>query len=79
MKIKLKNPDSFKTTLIVKGFSQRGFARELGVSEPYGNQIANGTRNPGPEIAKKITTLLEGDFEDFFYILHDDKSNQSTA
>lgn len=79
MKIKLKDAIQFKKLLILKGLSQRGFGRAIGISEPYANQIASGARNPGPEIAKKITGLLEVDFGDIFFIEDDSKSDQVTS
>lgn len=68
MKIKLKNVEEFKRTLMVCGYSQRGLARAVGISEPYANQIANGERNPGPKIAKMIVDALHCDFLDIFFI-----------
>ena len=79
MKIKLKDTNKFKKILLIKGYSQRGFGRELGISEPYANQIANGTRNPGPKIANRIIELLSCEFDDIFFIDEDSKSKQSTA
>lgn len=79
MKIKLKDVFQFKRLLLLKGLSQRGFGRSAGISEPYANQIANGVRNPGPKIAKKITELLEVKFEDIFFIEDDSKSDQITS
>jgi transcriptional regulator with XRE-family HTH domain len=79
MKIVLKNVKDFKRLLLVKGYSQRGLGRAIGISEVYATQISNGTRNPGPEIAKKITDLLQVEFDDLFYIDDARKSKQTTA
>lgn len=79
VKIILKDAKSFKKLLAVKGFSQRGMGRTIGISEVYATQISNGTRNPGPEIAKKITVLLDVSFNDIFFIDDACKSNQTTA
>lgn len=68
MKITLKEPHEFKALLAVKGYSQRSFGRSLGVSESYSSQIVNGVRNPSPKTAKKITDLLEVEFDDIFLI-----------
>lgn len=68
MKIRLKNSEEFNMTLLLKGFSQRGFGRAVGISEPYANQIANGERNPGPNVAKRICDVLEVKFEDIFFV-----------
>src|SRR5690625_3191339 len=76
VKIKLKDVDKFKTLLLMNGYSQRGYGRAIGISEPYANQISNGTRNPGPEIAKKTHELLNVKFDDIFFIDHACKSDQ---
>jgi DNA-binding XRE family transcriptional regulator len=68
MKIKLRDVDGFKKMLIVKGFSQRSLGRKIGISEPYSNQVCNGIRNPGPEIAKNICKALDLQFDDIFFI-----------
>lgn len=76
MKIKVKDVEYFKRLLLMSGFSQRGYGREIGISEPYANQIANGTRNPGPKIAKLTAELLEVEFDDIFFIEDAHKSDQ---
>ena len=78
MKIKLKDVDKFKTLLMTNGFTQRSYGRAIGISEPYAHQIANGTRNPGPKIAKDTADLLDVDFEDIFFIDNACKSDQRT-
>lgn len=78
MKIKLKDVDKFKTLLMTNGFTQRSYGRAIGISEPYAHQIANGTRNPGPKIAKDTADLLDVDFEDIFFIDNACKSDQGT-
>lgn len=77
MKIKLRNTKYFKTLLLKKGFSQRGYGRAIGISEPYANQIANGTRNPGPEIANKTVELLQVEFDEIFFIENACKSEHN--
>jgi transcriptional regulator with XRE-family HTH domain len=74
MKIKLKDPLKFQELLLRKGFTQRAFGRAIGVTESYACQIANGERNPGPAVAKKICELLEIEFDDIFFIVHACKS-----
>ncbi|MBU8572167.1 helix-turn-helix transcriptional regulator [Bacillus subtilis] len=53
MQIALKDKSEFKRLIAIKGYSQRGLSRTIGVSEPYVNQIANGERHPSPQVAKK--------------------------
>jgi transcriptional regulator with XRE-family HTH domain len=79
MKIRLRDVTDFKKRLLLKGVSQRGFGRAINVSESYAAQIANGSRNPGPEIAKKIVDFLEVNFDDIFYIVDDYKSDQAAT
>lgn len=79
MKIKLKSVNDFKKILLTKGFTQRGLGRAIDISEVYSTQIANGTRNPGPEIAKRIVDLLEVEFTDVFFVSESDKSNLQEA
>lgn len=77
MKIKLKNIEEFKKLLLVNGYTQRSYGRAIGISEPYAHQIANGTRNPGPKIAKDTAELLNVKFDDIFFIENACKSEQS--
>ncbi|MDA8212129.1 MAG: helix-turn-helix transcriptional regulator [Clostridia bacterium] len=76
MKIRLKDVPRFQELLIKNGYSQRGFGRAIGISEPYANQIANGERNPGPKVAKDICEALKVGFDDIFFIDSADKSHQ---
>lgn len=69
MKVQLKDNQKFRTLLVLKGFTQRSFGRSIGVSESYASQIINGTRNPGPKIAKKIADKLEVEFNDIFLVI----------
>lgn len=76
MKIKLNDVQFFKLKLIMSGLSQREYARKIGISEPYANQIVNGIRNPSPSVAKRTVDLLDVEFSDIFFIEHACKSNQ---
>ncbi|WP_245809823.1 helix-turn-helix domain-containing protein [Cohnella massiliensis] len=78
MKILVKDVGELKKLLLIKGFTQRSLGREIGISEPYATQIVNGTRNPGPQIAKKITDALDVDFDTIFFIDSGCKSNQES-
>ncbi|MCL6443432.1 MAG: helix-turn-helix domain-containing protein [Alicyclobacillus sp.] len=77
MKIVLKDANAFKRLLLVKGYTQRGLGRAIGIAEAYATQISSGTRNPGPEIARKIVDLLQVEFDDIFFIDDACKSNQA--
>lgn len=76
MKICIKD-NKFKELLIRKGMSQRGFAKEIGISGPYMSQIVKGNRHPGPQISKKICDGLEVGFDDIFFIQNGYKSKQT--
>ncbi|WP_144508298.1 helix-turn-helix domain-containing protein [Bacillus mycoides] len=68
MIIELKSPNEFQKTLILKGFSQRSFAKSLGFSAPYVSQIISKRRNPSSAAARKITELLGVEFDEIFFI-----------
>ncbi|MCA1202400.1 helix-turn-helix domain-containing protein [Priestia flexa] len=68
MKIILKDTEQFRITLIQKGFSQRQFSKNIGMSEAYLHQIIRQKKNPSPAIAKKITDQLELEFQDIFKV-----------
>lgn len=78
MIIKIKDVEKLKKLMIVKGFTQRGLAKKIGISSPYATQVVNGTRNPGPKIAKDIADSLEVEFNDIFFIKDDSKSYQKS-
>ncbi|WP_191126184.1 helix-turn-helix transcriptional regulator [Cerasibacillus terrae] len=66
MKIKLKNKKRFQMILIEKGYTQRAFSKNIGMSENYVNQIINYKKHPSPAVAMKIASVLELDFNDVF-------------
>lgn len=68
VKIKVKEINKLKELLVIKGFSQRSFAKKINISSPYLNQIVTGERLPSAKIAKKITDELGVSFEDIFFI-----------
>lgn len=73
----MKDPNTFKKTLIVNGFSQTELAKVIEVTAPYLNQIVNEERFPSAKIAKKISSVLELDFGDIFFIDDACKSYQN--
>lgn len=75
MKISVKDNEALKKLIIMDGHTLRSFAKKIGVSSPYVVQIVNGDRNPGPQIAKKISESLNLEFEDIFFIKCGNKSN----
>lgn len=69
MKINVKDSDELRYMLIEKGYSQREFSRQIGMSENYFNQIINHKKNPSPAVAKKISNQLGVEFLDVFLIV----------
>lgn len=68
MAIQLKSQDTFQYSIIKLGFSKRGFARSIGVSEATLIQISNGKQSPRPDTAKKICSALDVEFDEIFEI-----------
>lgn len=79
MNIRLKDVQEFNKLLIISGFSQRSFAKEINISSPYMNQIANGERSPSPKVAKKICDGLNVGFDEIFFIESANKSKQTKS
>jgi len=70
MKIILKDIGQFHELLLRKGFTRRELGRRAAISEVYAQQIANGERNPGAKVARRICECLEVEFDDIFFIHH---------
>ncbi|MFJ7971725.1 helix-turn-helix domain-containing protein [Psychrobacillus sp. NPDC096389] len=68
MKIKVVDSVKLRALLIEKGFSQREFSRQIGMSENYFNQIINHKKSPSPAVAKKISNQLGVEFYEVFLI-----------
>lgn len=79
MKIRLKDAFEFKCLLLRKGYSVRAMGRGVGISSGYAVQLANGNRNPSPDVARKITEFLNVDFDDIFYVESACSSNHAMA
>lgn len=76
MKIKLKSSMDFQILLIKKGFTQRGLGRAAEVSDTTISHLIGNKKGCGPEIAQKLCNALQVNFDDYFFIDIDDKSNQ---
>ena len=74
MKIILKDIGKFQELLLRKGFTKRELGRQASISEVYALQIANGDRNPGAKVARRICEALEVEFGDIFFIMDACKS-----
>ncbi|UQD53393.1 XRE family transcriptional regulator [Bacillus methanolicus] len=69
MKISVKNPDQIKTLLIINGFTQRNFAKEIQMTDSYLSQIIRGKKHPSIFTAEKICKKLDVDFNTIFKII----------
>ncbi len=70
MKIRIKDVATFNEILIRRGLTKAAFSREIGISRPAGNNLCNGKTTIKPEMAKKVTEVLEKPFDELFRIDH---------
>jgi transcriptional regulator with XRE-family HTH domain len=68
MKIYISNPLFLQLTLLQNGFNQISFSKEIGITASYLNLLIHGKRNPSPQLAKKISELLNVKFNDLFTV-----------
>lgn len=69
LKFVLKNPNELKMIMAFNGLSVRGFSKEIGLSHSFLSQVINGKRNPSAATAKRISTGLQKEIDDFFLVL----------
>jgi DNA-binding XRE family transcriptional regulator len=67
MRIKSK-VEQINELLIRKGLTRRALASVAQIAQATAVQVCNGSRNPSPPIAKKITDALEVEFDEIFSI-----------
>ena len=72
----LKDAEIFKNIITKEGFSYRQLAKEADCSQTQISLIANGERNPSPELAVNICRVLNRQFDDIFFIKSDFKRTQ---
>ena len=63
-----KSTSSIRLLVAKKGFTLRGFSKEIGVSHSYLSQVIKGTKYPSATIAKKLSDGLSTGIEDVFII-----------
>lgn len=68
VEIRMKNPCLLRVMIAKKGFSLSGFAREIGISQPYLSQLLKEKHRPSPRVAFKIAKGLNTDLEEIFLI-----------
>ena len=64
----VKDLNKFIEKIVQSGFSYRQLAKETNISQTTISLIAKGERNPSPELAVKICTALNCQFEDIFLL-----------
>ena len=69
MRIRIKDLEHLNVLIIQKGFNKTDFAKKIQLSQPMTIQITNGDRNPSPRIAKRISDILEVEWNDIFEIV----------
>ena len=62
--------------LLALGYSQRGFAKKIGMSYPHFNNIINNKIHPSATAAKKIYKGSGLGLDDLFFIVNGHNSNQ---
>ncbi|WP_128893733.1 helix-turn-helix transcriptional regulator [Longirhabdus pacifica] len=60
-----------KKARIYMGLSQRDLSSLCGLSHPYISLIENSKKSMSPKTAKKISSVLEKDWRDLFYMLEE--------
>ena len=72
MRCKLKNSKKVKMEIAALGFNQAGFAKKIGVSNAFTNQVLNDKRTCTPKTAIKFSTGLNKNIDDIFIFLSSD-------
>ncbi len=75
-RVMLKSIEQFNEILVKAGYSYRQLAKEVECSPTQISLIANGERNPSPETAINICSVLKKSFDDIFFVKFVDKSQQ---
>lgn len=57
--------------IIEKGYSISSLSKEINISNGHMSLIVNGKRNPSPALAKKISEILQVEWDDIFFIKSD--------
>lgn len=70
MKIKVKSYEKLASLVIQKGFNKSQLATAIDLSSTMTNQVCNGKRNPSPKTAKKISEVLETDWDELFMVVN---------
>ena len=66
-------PQEFWERMARLSLTQNGLARRLGVSSGHLSLILSGRRRPSPELRARMLRVLDGSFDDLFYLVHPDE------
>lgn len=73
--MRLINPESLRFLIANKGYSIRGFADYINVSNAYLSDILNLKKEPSASIAGKIANGLDVSVDDIFFAHYVNKSD----
>lgn len=59
--------NNLKVNRILKGFSQRQLAKEIGISQPNISRYEKNLQQPSEEVKQRIADILELPVKDLFY------------
>ena len=59
--------NNLKVNRILKGFSQRQLAKEIGISQPNISRYEKNLQQPSEELKQRIADILELPVKDLFY------------
>lgn len=59
--------NNLKLNRILKGFSQRQLAKEIGISQPNISRYEKNLQQPSEEVKQKIANILELPIKDLFF------------
>lgn len=71
--------DRLVEQLFRKGWTRRQLAKTAKIGEMTAQQVVNGTRNPGPAVAKKIVDALGVDFDEIFEIVSAEEAKEGAV
>ncbi|TEB13397.1 helix-turn-helix domain-containing protein [Pelotomaculum propionicicum] len=60
--------EPFRTARIKQGFTLTSLAQKAGVTRKHLSLIENGHASPGPELAKKLTTILNTEYDSIWVV-----------
>jgi transcriptional regulator with XRE-family HTH domain len=78
-KVRLRS-DVVREHLVRRNISQNYLALRSGVSQGYLSQLLRGHRSPGPQVRKRLMSVLKlANFEDLFIVCPDSSEARSDA